>query len=280
MKARSYTIVTPAYGRSAGVRVLHTLCHELNELGFVAKLVLMGGGVPPHTNPKFNTPCLLKQENQYLDESIVIYPEVISGNPLGAKNVVRYILNREGYINGQSMDSEENDFILSYSRAFVKAHQTLFIPVIDLNEFRFEEDSVRDQNMLWIGKGKVEDLSGVPKGLVGITSNWPETPRDMAVNFKRTKFLYSFDFMSSINIEAVMCGAVTVLFGKDKWGRKDLEFFELGVGGFAFGDSPSEIDRAIKSRGEQIDKVRQYTSEIRGRVLNFVDATQSYFKKY
>jgi len=238
----------------------------------------MGTAGASFGSDKLKTPCLLKEDEFKIGDAIVIYPEIISGNPLPAKYVVRYMLNREAYLSGQSMGAGENDFILSYSRAFLRGHHTLFIPAIDLSIFRCKGIYDRSQNMFWIGKGRIRDQKDIPHDSIQITKTWPETPEDLADKLCRTNFLYSFDFLSSINAEAVMCGATTVLLGQDNWTRHDLEFLELGAGGFAFGNSPQEIDRAMRSRHEQVERIRYYTATIRRNVLNFVDATQSYFK--
>ena len=79
-KKWKYLIVTPFYrNNSAGIRVLYELQKHLIRAGYDAKTI----NEISHTAQ---------------DDEIVIYPEIVFGNPLKAKKVVRYILNVPGFI--------------------------------------------------------------------------------------------------------------------------------------------------------------------------------------
>ncbi len=105
MKTSPYIVVTPTYCVSAGVRVMHSLCHELNALGLDARVLLTtdlsrGSGI--YLNPALNTPNVnaLMGENgpswaALREEAIVIYADGGQGNPLGDKRAVRYVLGKE-----------------------------------------------------------------------------------------------------------------------------------------------------------------------------------------
>lgn len=75
---RPYYIVAPAYRHnSAGIRVMHMLCHLLNRCGQDAYLY------SSTTNPMWHTPLLTNELRQQHEQAgrqpIVVYPEVVSG---------------------------------------------------------------------------------------------------------------------------------------------------------------------------------------------------------
>ena len=96
-----YLIFAPAWtDKSSGVRVLHLLCHLLNTNWEKAYLVPTEAEYV--RNPFFDTPLFLEATNSIdaLKRSgqdfVVVYPDIVKGNPLGASKVVRYLLAPRG----------------------------------------------------------------------------------------------------------------------------------------------------------------------------------------
>ena len=123
----NFIICAPDYNpQSGGIIVLHYLCHLLNSLGFNAYITREPGNfeisrfnlrrpilllireylrntTTVSTNSFFNTPKLSNLEALKLaqqDSTIVIYGEMVFGNPLAAKNVLRYLLHIPGNRSG------------------------------------------------------------------------------------------------------------------------------------------------------------------------------------
>lgn len=287
MKNRPYIIVTPSYCVSAGVRVMHMLCHELNSLGFDARLLLTSNISPPGAplvNPELNTPIIngvfAEQWEAINDEAIVVCSDGLPGNPFNAKRVVRYILGREGEAVA------EGEFKLYYSRAFAADKstpvRTLYYLPIDLNLFHPNHAPARTQDMLWLGKG-ARFCTERPPGAVDITYSWPPTRSELAEQLRRTRYLYSYDVVSATNLEAILCGAVVIVkhlsYHHWEWTRADMDEFEFGTGGFAFDDSEEEIERAFNTRGELLDRCRAITADYRPQLLAFVAASQAHFAR-
>ncbi len=103
-----FVVSAPPYAEnSAGVAMLYLLRDELKSLGYDAEIVLFDTIKP------------------ISDDTIVIYPEVIEGNPLKAKNVVRYFLNREGLASGNRVNPSPDDFILAFNAMFHASPQAI-----------------------------------------------------------------------------------------------------------------------------------------------------------
>lgn len=288
MKTRPYIIVTPTYCVSSGVRVLHSLCHELNALGLDARLLLTSNLSPSPDkilNPALNTPCInpvFERDWPALnDEAIVICSDGLPGNPMEAKRVVRYVLGNEAVPTGDAPD----EFKVYHSRAFPREkagrHRTLFHLPIDLGVFNDKGVVQRGQDMIWRGKG-VKYCVDPPPNCVDITYKWPPTRETLAAELRKTRRMYSYDALSCTNLEAILCGATVVLkhmsYDGRPWTREDLEATENGSGGYAFGDADFEIDRAERTRQETVDNIRYQIATFRLHLLEFVDATQHHFR--
>ena len=141
-RPQPYYIYAPDYRRSsAGVRVMHMLCDALNRSGqeaYVTANVL---------NPELITPQLtdgvIELHRKQGLEPIVVYPEIIDGNPLKGNTVVRYLLNQVGFVEGQGLYGED-DLLFAYVRGLLRPgmgqDRVLHLPPIDLRIFCPPED--------------------------------------------------------------------------------------------------------------------------------------------
>ncbi len=289
MKTRPYVIVTPSYCVSSGVRVMHTLCHELNSLGLDASVLLTSNLSPSPDkllNPALLTPCINARMHTdweaIKEDAIVICSDGFPGSPFGARRVVRYVLGKEV---PKPTDSP-TDYRIYHSRAFpvdrAGRHRTLFHLPIDLGVFNDKGATARDQDMLWLGKG-AKYCTERPANCVDLTYAWPPTRETLAAELRRTRRMYSYDALSCTNLEAILCGAVVVLknmrYHDWAWTRQDLEATENGTGGYAFGDSDFEIERAMRTRVETVENIRYQIASFRLHLLEFVDATQHHFRQ-
>lgn len=127
-----FIIYTPNFDtNSGGAIVLHLLCDLLNKTGHEAKLWTMGRKVKSRfprfietrlfnkknqtlrTYPHFNTPFALASD--LTDDSIVIYPEIIDGNPLNAKRVVRWLLHKPGFHTGR-INYNDDELLMGFGK--------------------------------------------------------------------------------------------------------------------------------------------------------------------
>ena len=237
----NFLIASPPYTRIfAGVQVLHDLCHELNVIGYQAAIIFFHSGdgqEKPYQWALSNRPDLyveghrrhqLPEDNpqknlaDFLENGILIYPEIIKGNPLGAKRVARYLLNKDD-------KPYPGEFICAFSRLFYKnPHHTLF--KVTTPDFMNTDDTVhwseRRMDATYFGKGpKYVECSLIPDTVL-IERDWPRDQRQLAVMLKSTRFLFSFDGCTGIHTDAMMCGAVPVILHEKQLTRAELDVSE------------------------------------------------------
>lgn len=222
-KKMKFIIVAPPYhAKSAGIVVMHKLCDSLNRLGHTATIVLAinSNGFTSPNEERFFGPGLLRHEidtdnefNTFVEDGIVIYPEIITGNPIGGSRVVRYLLNKEGAIGGNSMEASDKDFILSFSKSFHDKADAYLIKLTAHPIFSNKNTkpaAERTLDLTYIGKGQNYDVCFIVRDTVEITRQWPQSREDLAILFKQTRFFYTWDAISQTNLDALFCGAIPI----------------------------------------------------------------------
>lgn len=253
-----YYIVAPPYVRtSAGVRVLHLLCHSLNRLGHTAYLLLYPA-MPWHSNqigPDLMTPVLNNEiAKDHFERGltpIMVYPETVAGNPFGSPCVVRYVLNFPGLLGG---DKEYADNELCFSYGEVLAAHTkhpeniLFLPASDTRTYHWPVGNTKRSGTCFYAdkyqvahKGKLFDIT---KDSIEITRDKPnsQTPQQIADLFRRSELFYVYE-NTALAIEAVLCGC-PVVFLPNEHLTDMIALKEIGKDGYAWGTDPAEIERA------------------------------------
>lgn len=251
-----FLICAPPYtDKSAGIVVLHELHQEMVKLGYDAHLAIF---IPfTETQTRYHGPADIAD---IIENGIVIYPEVITGNPLGAKRVVRYFLSKEGAASGNPVHAGANDFILAFSPIYhAKPHAILTKEAT--NPVFHDRDALpwheRTLDCTYIGKGAFYTQCAVIEQTTEITRNWPETKQELADLLRKTRFVYMYDNMTALRTDAIRCGAVPVFL-------LDYPFTFKEVHGDYFGEVPCGmiVDNQIIVPLEYDQIRRDYLSKI------------------
>lgn len=298
-----YTIVAPSFQADSGGRIaLHYLCHLLNEAGHHAEL-FPRGRVPLRrssgprdfailaryfarrvkqrewryaTNFNWDTPVTWSPPSE---ETVVVYPEVVKGNPLGAKRVVRWFLHKPGHITGVA-DYGENELYFFYQKAFND-------PVINPNSenllrIAWHRDDVycrtnfgaRSGTCYMLRKGRGRPLVHDTRESLLVDGL---THEELAQVFNEKKYFISYDPYTMYSRFAAMCGCTSIVIpeegvSKEQWRPEDELRFGIAYG---FDDIPWALETlpALESFIKR-DKERQ-----RELISDFIAKTEGFFTR-
>lgn len=194
---RRYVIFAPLYRHnSAGIRVMFELQKWLILAGYDAIVI---AGTKDYAISQFA-------------DDIVIYPEVVPGNPLKTKRVVRYILNAPGKLGGTKKYAQ-HELLVAYSAALAQYAGGNVLQTPSIESIFYRDDRVKTTNAVYVGKG--QDLQLHPKDCVHITGSFPATRFEVAEFMRSVKTLYTYDSFSVIAHEAMLCGCEVKLIDKN-----------------------------------------------------------------
>jgi hypothetical protein len=274
-----FVIWAPQYThRSSGVRALYRLCHHLNRAGYPSTVLVhhFHRGEPDEPVPSgWDAPL----HEGPLDDSIVVYPEIVTGNVLGARRVVRWALNTPGLLGGETRyDDEEMVFVYDPNRLADVApasseslgpERVLWLGLVD-PAFIYPDPAVpRTMDCSFTYKGRdLSRLFALPESDLGeIVALEDITPTFASLGdaLRRTRVFYSYDHYSNALREAAVCGCEVRVVGADGvwhdprscdcalniWWYPDL----LGTYAARFHDS-SFVERFVQELGTRWDVPR------------------------
>lgn len=264
-----FIVYVPQFNENEGGNILlHRLCDLLNGQGEQAFIWLW-----PHQRGEdevfreFNTP--VAKISDLGENTIVIYPEIISGNPLGASNVVRWILYRPGDLTGKKPHYGRNDLFFYLHKEFIGPD--LNIPPENRLVLRYLfRDIYKQVNfgerrgscyILRKGSGRriVHDMedSVLIDGL---------SHREIAEIFNRVEYCVSYDLYTAYSKYAVLCGCKSVVvpregLPREKWFDDERLGYGLAYGFEDLGYAENTRDDLISFLDEQERKFEKNVAD-------------------
>lgn len=281
-----YYIVAPPFIRtSAGVKAVHLLCHCLNRAGQEAYVLVYPRWTDTiTTHPNLLTPEVtaevISRHRKRGVSPIVVYSEIIPGNPMGAHSVVRYVLSFPGQLAGDKTYAE-NEMVFGYSRVLAAAggapSQVLFMPVS--NAALYTPGAARERKGSCFYAMKYRIVHGgeplpVTAGSVEITRDLPHSqePAEIAELFRNSEVFYAYE-NTALALEAALCLCPTV-FLPNPWLTEVIGVEEFGWNGYAWGTDPAEIARAKATVHLVRERYLKSYSEFWDQLSGFVAITQ------
>lgn len=224
---KPYVIVSPPWETtSGGVRVLYGLYGHLLAKGQVAYI----------------------NERPINEDFIAIYPEIQQGNPLNAKTVVRYILNKPGVVPAIYSDGtarlgptefDKTDILYYFSRLYGATDDKhyMFLPILNLHLFK-DHGKKRTKTAFMIGKGiREENIQSKfihPSDSIEITREFAQDQQALADLLNECEVLYNYDPVSAITEVARLCGTRIVQI-PTKYTKEEFSVYEPGLNGISWG---------------------------------------------
>jgi len=292
IKKPKFIIYTPSFDESSGgIIALHRLCDLLNRHGEKAFVV------PSYQKSKcfvtniirgikhcrrmitlkaLHTP-ILYNHHFISNSTIVIYPEIIDGNPLNAKNTVRWLLHKPGFHTGR-VNFGKNDLFFFYQEIFndieLNPHKDNLLKVTMLRDDLYKQINYGKRSsscyMLRKGKGKkiVHDLkdSVLLDGKAHI---------EIAEIMNQCTYFISYDTETLYSQYAVLCGCISIVVpidGKSKEQWQPVEKYRYGV---AYGFDDIEEAQATAHLLYNVMKEDEVNSN--ESVTNFINFVYKYY---
>ena len=264
-----FIIAAPAYtNKSGGIIALHQLAHQIALRGFRSFIYS-----PSTFATNLATHVLYKYPEILSDavdsNAMVIYPEVVIGNPLKAKNVTRWLLHYPGVMGGDGVYGP-NDLVFKYAAnempgLKLNVHGTLTANNMMLDKF-YDKKKKRSGLGHIIRKGAQRNqIYHLPwsKCLDPILEAEPEARNCL---FNKLRLVLSYDHLTFHSTHAALAGCISVIHlpksNNAQQIARNAPYLKYGV---AFGYS--DIPRALKT----ISQMRASLETIRLRDNRSVD---------
>jgi hypothetical protein len=236
----SYNIYIGGYDhKSGGVRALHVLRDELRLRGFEAEMTY----------------------EKVLPDSLMIYPEIFSGNPLGWPRYVKWLLNKADF-PGETCWSWEPG---------CGPHQLLTVSIIELDIWKPRRDK-HNEVAYWVGKGQV-DWTLVPENAKEINRSNFHTRVELAEYVSGLDYLISFDPFTALTMEAAVSGVPVLIHNRyPLWTTEEVaqsDWLKFGIA-----TSLDEMQHARKTVNLARDHYKNLEKIFAQRIDNFVEETQ------
>lgn len=277
MKYTYIFFAPPHTERSAGIRFLFDFMSDLRSLGYEVYWTNSISFLPLESDSQSKEFWISFHKALYITQFgkiVAVYPEVISGNPLGAHRVVRILGNFPGLLGGEEM-YRATDMVFLYSN-YIRARYKgrvdgiIFKPMLDTGLFRKTNFGKRATKLFYVGKG-IFRPGFTTKNHIEITRNFPERS-ELPRFFNESSEIVIFDNTTSLAQEAALCGCIPILIEDNEVPRDAFKLYELGTAGVAIGYN--DVPRAKDTLPSLPELVEQYTKDYPVRVQTFAAKTQ------
>jgi hypothetical protein len=223
------------------------------------------------------------------DNVITIYPEVISGNPFNAKNVVRYVLYYPGWHAGDKQYSN-NELIITYNNEYVKdtKYDNAFVLTVLNPKLNIMRNHNKKRNKIGLLVRKCKDfdykmnllnqykhLLKLPVISIDDEINKCTDLINLSKIYNTISLFISFDPHTYHSTMAALCGCTSVVIPSKEISSE--EFYNVTKYGVAYGFE--NIDFAKLTHSKMINDLKQIEKNTFTQCDKFVELVKSHFIK-
>lgn len=222
-----------------------------------------------------------------LGDVITIYPEVISGNPLNAANVVRYVLYYPGWHAGDK-EYSNNELVVTYNYEYVKntKYDKSFVLTVINPKLNIMRNHGKKRNKIGLLVRKCKDADYKFKTLEQYKHLFkhPVISIDHEIikcaDLKQLSKIYnslslfiSFDPHTYHSTMAALCGCQSVVIPSEDLSSE--EFYNVQKYGVAYGFE--NIDFAKLTHGKMIENLKAMDQNTFIQCAQFVELVKNHF---
>jgi hypothetical protein len=223
------------------------------------------------------------------DDVITIYPEVISGNPFNAKNVVRYVLYYPGWHAGDKEYSDD-ELIITYNNEYVKdtKYDNAFVLTVLNPKLNIMKNYDKKRNKIGLLVRKCKDfeykmnllneykhLIKLPVISIDDEINKCTDLRDLSKIYNTITLFISFDPHTYHSTMAALCGCTSIVIPSKEISNE--EFYNVQKYGVAYGFE--NIDFAKLTYSKMINDLKTMEQNTLSQCDKFVELVKSHFIK-
>lgn len=187
---------------------------------------------------------------RHIRKGIVVYPEIVTGNPLNARRVVRWVLffltEHEKGMQHHEIPAEEVFFYQSLfveNLPWVRPDNELRVTWMMDDVYRQTNFGTRSGACRMVRKGNPDDIPENDEAI--LLDGRPH--EEIARIFNETEFFYCHDPHTMYSTYAVLCGCTPIVLPykgltEEQWRPEDERC------GLAYGDTPENIAKARRTR--------------------------------
>ena len=240
---------------------------------------------------KYDSLVIDKSSLAYLDDPIVIYPDVFHDNPLNAKRSVKYLLAKP-FSFGNDFIPFATDYVATYSQMVLdKKILDQFYFLNNEPEYFKNIDIKKKKNLvsIYYGKCRVGDSYKYLLDIINqfeyveiITRSTPENQEDLHRILSQSKLLISFDAFTHISLIANIYGT-PVLF-TDNLFSEVFRSFNQKIYGYYYKNDISHlkkimsVDNMQKISQSTVKEIKRIKSSEKKEILRFYNSIIGHFK--